>query len=187
MFREFLVQSLSAHTTGDFTSLLEAGRLDVVYQCILTSIFKSRSHRHDVVFHAILNGPPRPPMHLSISGDELRDARVDERSWENILRNVLNGRSHEGVNLTKSSLQGVIKEKSTEGYSIFLLDMEGEPFDPGDLSENNFFVLGDHIGIPRKDSKFVLRYGKRVSLGKEEYLAATTIDIVNYLIDRRPD
>ncbi|UCD92940.1 MAG: tRNA (pseudouridine(54)-N(1))-methyltransferase TrmY, partial [Methanobacteriota archaeon] len=62
--REFVLYSRKGRTDGNFKSLREAGRLDIVYQCILTSIFKSHAHRHDVVFHAVLTGPPKPPLRL---------------------------------------------------------------------------------------------------------------------------
>ena len=51
------------------------------------------------------------------------------------------------------------------------------------MSENNLFVIGDHIGLPKNDESFVLRYGTRLSLGKQKYLAASCIDIINYRID----
>ncbi len=183
MFREFLLYSLKGFTSANFKDLVSAGRLDVVYQCILMSIYKSRSHRHDSVFHAILSGPPNPPLHISVSGDELKDARLDERSWENIIREVLSGGEHVGIKLEKKSFQQLIKEKSDLGYKIFILDMEGEKFDSKKLGQNNLFILGDQIGLPKKDMNFALRFGDKISIGKEEYLAASVIDILNYLID----
>jgi len=52
------------------------------------------------------------------------------------------------------------------------------------LEENPIFVLGDHIGLPRKVEGFALRYGLKISLGKQPYLAASCITTVNYLLDR---
>lgn len=180
--REFLLYSRTGRTGGDFKDLRDAGRLDIVYQCILTSIFKSAAHRHDVIFHAVLNGPPNPPVHIAISGEELRDAHIDENSWEEILRNVLSGGKHPGISMDRTPMQKIVKEKHEKGYKIFVLSDEGERIAP--QAEGNFlFVLGDHIGIPKKDEGFVLRYGSKLSLGREKYLAATCIDIVNYIFD----
>jgi tRNA pseudouridine-54 N-methylase len=46
-------------------------------------------------------------------------------------------------------------------------------------------VLGDHIGLPKTVESFALRYGEKLSLGKQPYLAASCITILNYLLDRQ--
>jgi len=182
--KEFLLFSRTGYTTGNFKSLMEAGRLDIVYQCILTSAFRAHGHRSDVVFHAILNGSPNPPLHLQINADGLRNARVDESSWAEILRDVLNGGEHAGISLEKASLQEVIKEKAAD-YKIFALVEGKRNVQDLDLSGNALFVVGDNSGLPRKDEGFVLRYGKRLSLGRFSYLAASCIDVINYELDLR--
>lgn len=175
----------SGRTSANFKNLMDGGRLDIMYQCILTSIFKSQSHRHDVIFHAILNGPPNAPLHVQISGERLRNAHIDESSWEQIIRNVLHKKDHEGIEVERCSLQEVIKKKHNEGVSIFLLDCKGDYFEESHIrgEGNNLFVVGDHIGLSRNEEKFIMRYGRKLSLGKEKYLAASCIDIVNYLLD----
>ncbi len=182
--REFVLYSRKGRTDGDFKTLKEAGRLDTVYQCILTSIFKSHAHRPGVVFHAVLGGPPRPPLRIRIDGDTLRDVRVDERSWEAILRSVLRGKAHPGISVDVMSIQGLVKRKHADGYKIYVLEEKGEDISECDLSGDILVVLGDHIGLPKKDEKFLLRFGRKMSLGRETYLAASCIDIVNYVIDR---
>jgi tRNA pseudouridine-54 N-methylase len=182
--REFLLYSRTGKTGGDFPSLREAGRLDIVYQCALTSLFVSQAHRRDAVFHAILGGPPTPPVHIEISGEHLRDAHIDERSWEAIFRGILSGGKHPGITIDKTPLQRLVQQKHEKGYKIYVLGNEGDGIGGQDLSGDCLFVVGDHIGIPKHDEGFVLRYGKKVSLGKDNYLAASCIDIVNYIIDR---
>jgi tRNA pseudouridine-54 N-methylase len=182
--REFLLFSRTGFTSGNFNSLMEGGRLDIVYQCALMSLFKSQAHRNDAVFHAVLNGPPRPPIHLEIRGDSLRDAHIDESSWETILRNVLRGKPHPGITVDRTPLQRLVQDKAKQGYKVFALERGGEPVEGVDLSGDALFVLGDHIGLPKKDEGFVLRYGRKLSLGREKYLAASSIDILNYMMDR---
>lgn len=162
---------------------MEGGRLDIVYQCALTALFTSAAHRNDAVFHAVLNGPPSPPLHIKITGAELRDAHVDERSWEEILRNVISGKRHPGIEVDRASFQELIKRKHSEGYKVFVLSDNGEPISGLTAEEDALFVLGDHVGLPRKDEGFALRYGKPISLGRKKYLAASCIDIVNYTLD----
>ena len=123
--QEFVLYSRTGRTDGNFKSLIEAGRLDIVYQCALTALFTSQAHRHDVIFHAILGGAPNPPIHLAISGGELKDARIDERSWEEIFRKVLGGGNHQGVVMDKKPLQKIVEEKYALGYKSSRLAMKG--------------------------------------------------------------
>ena len=179
--REFIIYSRTAKTSPKFQNLKDGGRLDVVYQCILMALFRSHSIRRDVVFHAILNGPPRPPLELIINGAKLRDARTDENTWENIIKNVLMGKEHPGIYTKKNSLQQLIKDEK----NIFVLEESGEDIRTIELEDNPIFVIGDHIGLPKKEEKFVLRYGKKVSLGGTKYLAASCVCIINYVLDLR--
>ena len=180
--REFLLFSRKGRTDARFETLREAGRLDLVYQCILMALFRSHSIRKDVIFHAVLGGPPRPPLHLMVRGDELRDVRVDERTWHEIFRAVLAGGKHPGIEVRKESLQHIVRSHRGK---IFVLEERGEDVDEVEFGKNPLFVLGDQVGLPKKDESFVLRYGSKISLGKRPYLAASCIDIINYIIDRR--
>lgn len=182
--REFLLHSRTGYTTPGFKSLMEGGRLDTVHQCAVMAIFKAAAHRQDVVFHAILNGPPSPPVHIRISSSELLNVRVDERSWEHLLKHVLSGRKHEGVEVNRVPFQKLVKEKHEAGYKIFILSAKGRDIKEEDLEGDVLFVLGDHVGLPKHDEDFALRYGSKLSLGKEKYLAASCIDIINYHLDR---
>ena len=68
---------------------------------------------------------------------------------------------------------------------IYVLEEGGKDILEVDVGENPVFVLGDHIGLPRKVEGFALRYGEKVSLGKRPYLAASCITVINYLLDRK--
>jgi len=180
---EFILLSRKGRTDGNFRSLREAGRLDVVYQCILFAFFTSGAIRRDVIFHTILGGPPRPPLHLIVDGRKLRAIRTDERSWENILRKVLSGGSHPGIYTERESFQGLLR--SMRNRNIFVLEEKGQDVRNTDFGDDPVFILGDHVGLPKKDEAFALRFGTKISLGKKPYLAATCIDIINYLLDSR--
>ncbi len=171
--------SRRGRTDGNFKSLREAGRLDVVHQCLLLGLFTSGAIRRNVVFHIVLGGPPKPPLRLTVDGRGLRDVRTDERTWEEILRRVLSGGSHPGITVGKESLQELVKQKN----NVYVLEERGQDIWKMEFGENPTFVLGDQVGLPRKDEKYVLRFGKKVSIGKVPYLAATCVDVINYLAD----
>ncbi|MGC8516346.1 MAG: hypothetical protein ACP5MT_00395 [Candidatus Acidifodinimicrobium sp.] len=180
--RKFILYSREGYTSPFKESLLKAGRLDTVYQCILTSMFTSHAIRRENEFHAFLYGRPSPPMHLSIDGSTLFDVRVDEDTWRSIILKVLSGETHPGVSLKKEGI-----ETYAEGLKeIYILSENGMNIDEVEFGDSPAFFLGDSVGLPKKFEGLLVRLGgKKVSIGKKRYLAASTIDIVNYLIDRK--
>jgi tRNA (pseudouridine54-N1)-methyltransferase len=176
--------SRKGRTDSKFTSLREAGRLDVVHECIVASLFFSHGIRRNVVFHALLSGPPAPPLHLKVDGATLRDVRTDQEAWREILKKVLSRKFHPGISIDKTSFEALLKVKADEA-PIYVLEENGKDIFEVDIGGNPVFVLGDHKGLPKKVEGFALRYGEKVSLGKRSYLAASCIIILNYLLDRK--
>lgn len=184
--REFLLYSRVGRTDSNWSNLHDAGRLDIVYECILASLFLSHSIRKDVVFHAILNGPPNPPLHMAVVGSELYNVRTDVQTWAQILRKVLSGKHHPGIGLEKLSFEAFLRAKAELGRSqIYVLEEGGEDISKVEFGGSPVFVLGDHVGLPRRVEAFALRFGRKISLGKKPYLAATCVTILNYILDRR--
>lgn len=149
------------------------------------ALFRSHALRRDVVFHAVLSGPPRPPLHLRVDGKKLRTVRTDERTWEGILRNILGGKSHPGITVKRESLQEIVKRKEEKGYGIFVLEEGGKSISDCFIPDPAIFVLGDQVGLPKKEERFVLRYAEKLSLGKQRYLSASCVDIINFLLDNQ--
>jgi tRNA (pseudouridine54-N1)-methyltransferase len=171
-------------TDSRFVSLHDAGRLDIVYECVVASLFLSHGIRKDVVFHAVLSGPPRPPVHLVVDGALVHDVRTDQQTWEHVLKKVLSGRSHPGVFVDRLGFEGVLKGLASRG-SVFVLEEGGRDVACFDFPERAVFVLGDHVGLPKRAEDFALRYGQKVSLGRQPYLAASCITVLNFLLDRK--
>ena len=181
--KHFILFSRQGFTSGNFKDLREAGRLDLVAHCVISSFFLSHKTRKDVILHVILNGPPTPPLYLKIEGNKLHDTRTDEFTIGKILKSVLDKNPHPGITLSKKSFQEVVKELSKEN-KIYVLEEKGEKIENIKLTENVAFILGDHIGLPKKEELFALRYGKKISLGKTVYLVADCITILNYNLDK---
>ncbi len=180
--REFILFSRLGKTNELFNNLHDAGRLDIVYECIVTSLFLSHGIRRDVIFHTVLNGPPNPPRHLQIDGSTVYDVRTDIETWQQILRKVIAGKSHPGISMDKSSFEALLKMEA-QRRKVYVLEEGGNDVTETELEENAVFVLGDHVGLPKKAETFALRYGEKISLGKQPYLAASCITIINYLLD----
>ena len=171
-------------TESTFPNLHDAGRLDIVYECVVTSLFLSHGLRRDVTFHAVLNGPPKPPLHLRIDGDKLYDVRTDVDTWSQILRKVITGKSHPGISVDKASFEALLKTEA-QSHKVYVLEEGGRDVAELDFADDSVFVLGDHVGLPRNVERFALRFGEKVSLGKRPYLAASCVTIINYLLDCR--
>jgi len=182
--QEYILYSRTGRTDQNWTSLHDAGRLDIVYECIVASLFLSHGIRKNVVFHAVLNGPPSPPVHIEIRGERLYDVRTDSETWQHIIKKILGGKSHPGIEANKTSFEALLKAKA-EAARIYVLEEGGIDIAQTELHENPVFVLGDHVGLPKKAEAFALRYGEKISLGKQPYLAASCITVLNYLLDRQ--
>jgi tRNA (pseudouridine54-N1)-methyltransferase len=182
--REFILYSRLGHTDANWLNLHDAGRLDIAYECTIASLFLSHAIRKDTTFHAILNGPPNPPLHIQIQGETLYDVRTDQQTWTQILKKTLSGKTHPGITLTKTSFEALLKAKASESQ-IYVLEEHGKDITDVAIGNKPTFILGDHVGLPKKAEGFALRYGEKISLGKQPYLAATCITILNYLLDRK--
>jgi tRNA (pseudouridine54-N1)-methyltransferase len=160
----------------------DAGRMDIVHECIVASLFLSHGLRRNVIFHAVLNGPPKPPLHLQIRGSELYDVRTDIDTWQVILKKTINQKPHPGVEVIKTGYEALLKERAETNH-VYVLEENGKNIIETEIKSNPIFVLGDHVGLPKKAEAFALRYGEKISLGKQPYLAASCITILNYLLD----
>lgn len=181
--RTFILYSRQAQTNGNFTNLRDAGRMDIVANCLNSAFFLSHALRKDVTLYLLLTGPPSPPICIRVQGDLLHDMRCDEFTAGEILKKILNGGSHPGIELSKQSLQELIKNLSKDN-KIFVLEEKGDNIEDVKFSENSVFVIGDQVGLPKKEEGFILRYGKKISLGKTVYLATDCITIINYHLDK---
>lgn len=181
---EFILYSRKGQTDSRFANLHDAGRLDVVHECIVASLFLSHALRKDVIFHAILNGPPTPPRHVKIDGGSLHDIRTDQQTWRRILAKILSKESHPGITVDKTGFETLVKAIAEEAQ-VYILEEKGKDISTMDTVKHPVFVLGDHIGLPKTAEDYALRYGEKISLGKRPYLAASCITIINYLLDAK--
>jgi tRNA (pseudouridine54-N1)-methyltransferase len=129
-------------------------------------------------------------VHIKIDGETLYDVRTDMDTWQGILKKTLAGRQHPGISKDRVSFEALLKAKAEGGGGgdkcrIYVLEEGGVELGDVEFGENSVFVLGDHVGMPKKAEAFALRFGEKVSLGKTPYLAASCITVINYVLDKR--
>jgi tRNA (pseudouridine54-N1)-methyltransferase len=118
---------------------------------------------------------------LKVEGVNLHNVRTNQETWKHILKKALSGKTHPGVSVEKLSFEALLKEKA----KVYVLEEGGRDISEVEFGDNPVFVLGDHVGLPKKVEAYALRYGEKVSLGKTPYLAASCITVINYLLDRK--
>jgi tRNA (pseudouridine54-N1)-methyltransferase len=180
--REFLLYSRMGKTEPPWRSLHDAGRLDIAYECIVASLFLSHGLRRDVVFDVVLNGAPNPPQCIKIDGAQLFDVRTDIETWNEIFQKTLSGKSHPGVTIQKLGFEALLKDKA-KTRSVYVLEEGGTNVFDMQFEAEPLFILGDHVGLPKRAEAFALRFGEKISLGRQPYLAASCITVLNYLLD----
>lgn len=188
--REFIFYSKKARTSGNFKDLMKAGRIDIVCNVIIQTLFLSHKLRDNIHLHLVFHGPPNKPRHLEIISNKLDKNLISKKDIAGLLKRMLykcipNKKIEvfPGCFIEEKSFQVLLKELERGGKKILILDSKGRNI--RGLSNNelqdSMFVLGDDDGLPRKELK---RYEK-VSIGRENYFSSQTIIIINNELDFR--
>lgn len=198
--REFLYYSRSAPTSGNFgDDIYKAGRLDIAIHTIIASFFLSHSFREDVKLHLVFAGMPDPTKHLELKPVTEGKTGVDKiylskKDVAGVIKRMLykyrEGKKTEvfpGYWIEKKGFLEVIKELNEQGRNIYILDQHGESIRKADIGEDPIFILGDHLGLPKKELKRLKEMATPVSIGKKMYFASQTVAIVNNELDLREE
>lgn len=188
--REFVFFSRKGKTTGNFNTenLMAAGRLDIVCHSVISAFFISEGMRGHVRFHLILNGPPDPPKHIIMEPDQ--DTPISKKDIGNLIRICLykfeegeKVKAFPGIWVERKSFQDLIREK--KDGNLILLDEKGEDVDKVEIGEDPIFIVGDHLGIPKGEKKFLERYEpKKIKIGPLTYFTSHTISYLNIKLDQ---
>lgn len=186
--RQFIYYSERARTSGNWKDLMKAGRMDIVCNVIIQSLFLSNKIREDIHLHLIFNGMPNPPMHLEIVSSKVERKSISKKDIGGLIKRMLykcrEGRKVEvfpGCFIEKKSFSKLLNEIEEEGRRICVLDSKGENIREVEDLENCVFVIGNHEGLPKKEVKGY----EKISIGREVYFASQTFVIVNNELDIR--
>ena len=182
--------SKSAQTSGNFSDLMKAGRMDIAIHSFIQGVFLSHDFRKDVKFHFIFYGQPDPPKHIEI---QVKDETViSKKDVANLIKKILYkykpGEKTEvfpGCFVEKKSFLKVVEELYDGGNQIFILDKSGEDIRKTEINKDCAFVLGDQDGFPKKEMRRLKQISELVSVGPKTYFASQTVAIVNNELDRR--
>jgi len=185
--------SRSGATSGKAMSggnLMHAGRLDIAIHSFIQGVFLSHGFRKDVKFHFVLYGMPDPPKHIEITvTDDLQLSKKDVRkSLKKILYKYHEGKKTEVFPkcfVEKKSLLKVIDELKKEGVEIFVLDKKGEQLREVNIPKNCAFLIGDHLGLPKKELKRLKEMTTEISIGPHMYFASQVVAVINNELDIR--
>lgn len=200
--REFIYYSNKGRTSGNFTDLMKAGRMDIVCHIVINSFFISQKMREDVKLHLMLNGPPDPPKHIEITattrtgipktGKEVGSIDISKKDIAGLIKRILfkykkNKKTevYKGMFIEKKALIPLVKE--LEDRNIYLLDGKGEDITKVEIGEDPIFIIGDNEGLPKKIKKYIINNKEvtPISVGPKTYFASHVVVILNNELDRR--
>jgi len=194
--REFVYYSKNAVTAGNLIgdNLMQAGRLDIVCNFIVSCFFVSNAMRDDVRLHLIFDGGPNNPRHLVFESNE--EMPISKKNIAGLIKRVLyKARDEEGlreivpgVSVEKKGFEKLVIDLDREGKDVLLLDGKGT--DIRDLKletrdgKNAVFLIGDHEGFPKGFGK-LLKKIDGVSVGPRVLFASQVATILHNELDRR--
>jgi tRNA (pseudouridine54-N1)-methyltransferase len=187
LFRVFILKASEGRTAPDFSlkSLSGFGRMDLIARCILAALCDAEGLRRDTTFVIVLEGPPDPPITLTLKGEEMRTAPVSEVKAAQIVLDVLSGRKVEGVKMERKEFNRVVMEYKENGFLLYYLHEGGEDSRRVKFENKTAFILGDQKGLDARSEHLLDKAKvKRVSLGPYPYLASHCIVIVNNELDK---
>jgi len=188
--RQFILVSAKGRTRADWSNLVHAGRLDIVCHAVISALYTSNAIRNDVQIDISLNGPPVPPLLITIINDEKATiSKKDIGTLIKICQRKNKGpkriEAHPGVFVEKKSWQTVVDEANAAEKKVFYLDPEGQDVATVEFPADAVFVLGDHEGFERDDIKFLKTRGTPISIGKRVYFTSQVISFLNIWMDRK--
>ncbi len=196
--RDFVLRARKGPSTPDFSldDLPAAGHLEIVCHCIANALFYSLQLREGVRIHVAFDGPAAPPKIVRIESDGLGSLDgFDERALAAVICQALaDGRalgleeeiaSRPGVFVAKRSFESLVRQQRALG-DVYLLQKRGTDVRETRFSEQATFVFSDHLSMPKKADKFLLRLGAHaLSVGPKMLFASQCITLVHNELDRQ--
>lgn len=186
--RAFLIKASKSYTAPTFSlrSLAStSGRLDVVLRSIMSALWWGGKLRKDVIFYALLEGPPQPPLVIEVNGTDLHKLPISELELAEIFCRLFKGEKIPGFKVYKEDFKRLVR-RLCNAYEVLYLHENGVDIRKFKFTNNPLFILGDHEGLDLESEKFLKELKiPWISLGPISYLTSHCITIVNEELDRR--
>ena len=196
--RDFILRARKGPSTPDFSldDLGRVGHMEVVAHCIANALFYSLNIRAGVRVHIVLDGPAAPPKTVRIESDGLGSlGGFDERSLLKVIQAALAAGLHlgleeetqalEGVWVAKRSFESLVRKFSEDG-TLYSLQKKGADIRSVEFAKDAVFVFSDHLLMPKKSDRFLVRLGAApLSVGPKMLFASQCIALVHNELDRQ--
>jgi tRNA (pseudouridine54-N1)-methyltransferase len=194
--KRFVVIGQTATASPDF--VLDdvpgsSGRLDVLLRCVRAALLVSHGVRRDTVIYLVLEGGPRAPRTVRVSGATAEYLRQDERSLAGTLKKMLGFVEDKdafddgvrGISIARGGLDVVVKDLGD--FTPYVLDESGADVRGAELDSGKpVFFIGDHMGFSAETRARIDALGaKSISVGPISLHADDAIAILSNDLDRR--
>jgi len=148
-------------------------RFDVIVDVIRMACLYSHGIRDDTEVYVVLMGES-PPKTIHISRGTVDKFPPDPKGVEEVI-------------LSRSWPEVSFRQLMRELFQrkVYVLEEDGAPIEKCEVEES-VFVIGDHIGLPKVEERFLLSHGaQKISLGKIPLTAPAAAAVLQYLLDSR--
>lgn len=194
---EFVVRARKAPTdAGRFLGELgQAAHVEYLAQILVNTLFVSKGHRSDVCLTYVFEGSSDFSRALFFRGDKI--GILGDQSEQGLLQ-LFARCLKAGASLDKEAeletdegivIQAISFERLVKQYQIsrpvFLLDRKGQDVRRAELPPDAVFLLTDHIPMPPKQTKSLIKRGVQpLSLGPVMLHASQCVVLIQNEYDR---
>lgn len=169
--------------------------VEYLAQILINALFVSQSHRADASLTIVLESSSDYSRALEIRGERLGtlESMAEEGCLELIADALYAGAglgkeqqvlADNGVLVETVSFERLVKRRLEE-KPVYLLDRKGADIRSAGLKADCCFVLTDHVPLPRKAKKSLIRQGATpISLGPVMLHASQCVVLVQNEVDR---
>lgn len=191
MTAEFLMIQPRTRSDADFSvdGPSHNGRLDIGCRVIHAALFGSYELRRDVTVHLLVDGPPDPPVHMTLHGEKIEGLHPDERAIAGYLKKNMKSfqkrhvPANKGVSMDKRGMSEIIEDRDLQPV---VLHEDGEDIETYEQPTNPLFILGDNKGIPDQYlNELATADPDRVSVGPGSYQAQQVVSYLTIWMDRQ--
>jgi tRNA (pseudouridine54-N1)-methyltransferase len=194
---EFVVRCRKTSTDPDklLGGIGTGAHVEYLPHMIVSALFLSKAHRPNVKLSLIFEETSDYSRRLVLEGGTLGTVGGhDEKSLLMFLANALKEAGSLPKETSVTTASGVLIEtisfehfvkREAERSPVYVLDKKGPDIRELELAPDAIFVLTDHIPMPKKTFKSMLRQGvKKISLGPQMLHASQCMTLINNEYDR---